>query len=83
VALSGGIDSALTATIATDAIGAANVHALLRPSRNSSDHSVTDAEELVKRQGIEGRTVPIQPMVEAFEAGIDIDGLAAENLQAA
>ncbi|WP_046471350.1 NAD+ synthase [Allosalinactinospora lopnorensis] len=82
VALSGGIDSALTAAIATDAVGAANVHALLLPSRYSSGHSVADAEELVKRQEIEGRTFPIQPMVEAFEGSVGLDGLAAENLQA-
>src|SRR6266487_2035246 len=60
LALSGGIDSALTATIAADAIGPDRVHVVLMPSRYSSDHSVTDAEDLVKRQGIHGRTVPIQ-----------------------
>jgi NAD+ synthase (glutamine-hydrolysing) len=81
--LSGGIDSALTATIAADAIGPHRVHTVLLPSRYSSDHSVTDAEELIKRQGLPGRTVPIRPMVDAFEAELDgIGGLAAENLQA-
>jgi len=80
--LSGGIDSALTATIAADAIGADRVHVVLMPSRYSSDHSVGDAEELVKRQGVHGRTVPIRPMVDAFEAELDLHGLAAENLQA-
>ncbi|HTS95948.1 MAG TPA: NAD+ synthase [Streptosporangiaceae bacterium] len=82
LALSGGIDSALTATIAADAIGPARVHVVLMPSRYSSDHSVTDAEDLVKRQGVHGRTVPIRPMVDAFEAELDLSGLAAENLQA-
>jgi NAD+ synthase (glutamine-hydrolysing) len=83
LALSGGIDSALTATIAADAIGPDQVHVVLMPSRYSSDHSVTDAEELVKRQGLHGRTVPIGSMVDAFEAELDgIGGLAAENLQA-
>src|SRR5215475_601573 len=62
LALSGGIDSALTATIAADAVGPENVHVLLLPSRYSSDHSVTDAEDLVKRQGLQGRTVPIRSM---------------------
>ncbi|HEV7936036.1 MAG TPA: NAD+ synthase [Actinomadura sp.] len=80
--LSGGIDSALVATIASDAIGPENVHAILMPSRYSSDHSVTDAEELVKRQGIHSRTVPIRDVVEAYEADLDLHGLAAENLQA-
>jgi NAD+ synthase (glutamine-hydrolysing) len=82
LALSGGIDSALTTTIAVDAIGADRVHVVLMPSRYSSDHSVTDAEDLVKRQGVHARTVPIAPMVDAFEASLDLHGLAAENLQA-
>jgi NAD+ synthase (glutamine-hydrolysing) len=80
--LSGGIDSALVATIASDAIGPENVHAVLMPSRYSSDHSITDAEDLVKRQGIHARTVPIRGIVEAYEAELDLTGLAAENLQA-
>ena len=82
VGLSGGIDSALTATIAADAIGPGRVHVVLMPSRYSSDHSVGDAEELVKRQGLHSRTVPIAPMVDAFEAELGLHGLAAENLQA-
>ncbi|HEV2450421.1 MAG TPA: NAD+ synthase [Streptosporangiaceae bacterium] len=83
LALSGGIDSALTATIAADAIGPDRVHAVLMPSRYSSDHSVTDAEDLIKRQGLHARTVPIQSMVDAFEAELEgLGGLAAENLQA-
>jgi NAD+ synthase (glutamine-hydrolysing) len=80
--LSGGIDSALTATIAADAIGPGNVNVVLMPSRYSSDHSVGDAEDLVKRQGLNDRTVAIAPMVEAFESELDLHGLAAENLQA-
>ncbi|TQM70204.1 NH(3)-dependent NAD(+) synthetase [Actinomadura hallensis] len=80
--LSGGIDSALVATIASDAVGPENVHAVLLPSRYSSEGSVIDAEDLVKRQGISSRIVPIAGMVEAFEAQLDLHGLAAENLQA-
>ena len=80
--LSGGIDSALTATIAADAIGADLVHAVLMPSQYSSVHSLTDAEDLVKRQGLHARTVPIAPMVDAFQADLQLTGLAAENLQA-
>jgi NAD+ synthase (glutamine-hydrolysing) len=82
LALSGGIDSALTATIAADAIGPEQVHVVLMPSRYSSAHSVGDAEDLVKRQGLHARTVPITPMVDAFGAELGLTGLAAENLQA-
>ncbi len=84
LALSGGIDSALTATIAADAIGPENVYVVLMPSRYSSEGSVTDAEDLVKRQGIHGRTVPIQAIVDAFRGELGdfpADGLPAENLQ--
>jgi NAD+ synthase (glutamine-hydrolysing) len=87
LALSGGIDSALTATIAADAIGPGNVHVVLMPSRYSSDHSVTDAEDLVKRQGLHAVTIPIASVVDAFTeeltpAGFPESGLPAENLQA-
>jgi NAD+ synthase (glutamine-hydrolysing) len=82
LALSGGIDSALTATIAADAIGPDRVHVVLMPSRYSSDHSVSDAEDLAKRQGLHAQTVPIRSMVDAFEAELGLSGLAAENLQA-
>ena len=82
LALSGGIDSALTATIAADAVGPDRVHVVLMPSRYSSDHSVTDAEDLAKRQCLHARTVPIRSMVDAFEAELSLSGLAAENLQA-
>jgi NAD+ synthase (glutamine-hydrolysing) len=85
LALSGGIDSALTATIAADAIGPENVYVVLMPSRWSSDHSVTDAEDLVKRQGVHARTIAIQDIVDAFKAGLGegfpATGLPAENLQ--
>ncbi|HEX6524007.1 MAG TPA: NAD+ synthase [Streptosporangiaceae bacterium] len=85
--LSGGIDSALTATIAADAIGPDNVHVVLMPSRYSTEHSVDDADELVRRQGLHAVTVPIKSMVEAFAeelapAGFPETGLPAENLQA-
>ncbi len=85
--LSGGIDSALTATIAADAVGPDKVYTVLMPSRYSSDHSITDAEDLVRRQGLHAETVPIKPMVDGFEAalspaGFPDKGLPAENLQA-
>jgi NAD+ synthase (glutamine-hydrolysing) len=85
LALSGGIDSALTATIAADAIGPENVHVILMPSRWSSDHSVSDAEDLVKRQGVHSRTIAIQDIVDALKSGLGegfpATGLPAENLQ--
>jgi NAD+ synthase (glutamine-hydrolysing) len=79
--LSGGIDSALTATIAADAIGPGRVHVVLMPSRYSSDHSIGDAEDLVKRQGLHARTIPIRPVVDACQAELDLHGPAEENLQ--
>jgi NAD+ synthase (glutamine-hydrolysing) len=79
--LSGGIDSALVATIAADALGGDQVHVVLMPSAYSSEHSVSDAEDLAKRQGLHARTVPIAPMVDAFQAELHLEGLAAENLQ--
>ncbi len=82
IGLSGGIDSALTATIAADAVGPDLVHVVLMPSRHSSGHSVSDAEDLVKRQGLHASTVPIAAMVDAFESELVLHGLAAENLQA-
>jgi NAD+ synthase (glutamine-hydrolysing) len=87
LALSGGIDSALTATIAADAVGPSNVHVVLMPSRYSSDHSITDAEDLVRRQGLNALTIPIAPMVDAFgdaltPHGFPEKGLPPENLQA-
>ncbi len=84
LALSGGIDSALVATIAADAIGPQNVHVILMPSKWSSDHSVSDAEDLVERQGLNARTIPIQAIVDAFSDGLGdfpLSGLPAENLQ--
>ena len=80
--LSGGIDSALTATIAADAIGPSRVHVVLMPSRYSSAHSLADAEELVRRQGLTSQVVPIADIVTAFEKEVGLSGLAAENLQA-
>jgi NAD+ synthase (glutamine-hydrolysing) len=84
LALSGGIDSALVATIAADAVGPENVSVILMPSKWSSDHSVTDAEDLVERQGINARTIAIQSIVDAFRDGLGdfpVSGLPAENLQ--
>ena len=79
--LSGGIDSALVATIAADALGPDQVHVVMMPSAYSSGHSVSDAEDLAKRQGLHAQTVPIAPMVDAFQTELSLEGLAAENLQ--
>jgi NAD+ synthase (glutamine-hydrolysing) len=82
IAVSGGIDSALTAAIACDAIGAANVHGVSMPSSYSSEHSKSDAVELAERTGLRFQTVPIAAMVDAFLGSIELTGLAEENLQA-
>lgn len=80
--LSGGIDSALVASLACDALGADRVFGVSMPSRYSSDHSRTDAQELAQRTGLRFREVPIEPMFAAFQGSLNVDGLAAENLQA-
>ena len=80
--LSGGIDSTLVAALACDAIGAENVYGISNPSAYSSEHSKTDAAELAERTGLNFCIVPIGPAVDAFASMIDIDGIAAENLQA-
>lgn len=81
IGLSGGIDSALVAAIACDAVGAANVYGVAMPSRYSSDHSIGDAEELARRTGLHFRTVPIAPMFDAYMGSLGLTGLAEENLQ--
>ena len=63
VGLSGGIDSALTATVAADALGAEHVHGVLMPSRYSSEGSVTDARALAELLGIEALELPIEGAV--------------------
>ncbi|MGH8960787.1 MAG: NAD+ synthase [Jatrophihabitantaceae bacterium] len=80
--LSGGIDSAVVAAIAADAIGGANVHGVSLPSRYSSEHSRSDAEDLAERIGAQYREVPIAPMVDAFVGSLGLTGLAEENVQA-
>jgi NAD+ synthase (glutamine-hydrolysing) len=81
--LSGGIDSAVTATIAVDAIGAEHVHTVALPSAYSSQHSLDDAADLARRQGTQHRVIPIAPMVDAYREALGgLKGLAEENLQA-
>lgn len=81
IGLSGGIDSALVAAIACDALGAQNVYGVSMPSKYSSDHSKGDAAELARRTGLNFRTVPIEPMFDAYMASLGLTGLAEENLQ--
>ena len=80
--MSGGIDSALVAAIACDAVGPQNVHGVRMPSEYSSAHSLSDAAESAQRTGMNLRTVPINDMVNAYQQNLDLSGLAAENLQA-
>jgi NAD+ synthase (glutamine-hydrolysing) len=67
IALSGGIDSTIVAVIAVDALGAENVTGVSLPSRYSSGHSVSDAEDLAKRLGIKLWKLPIEPAHRGFE----------------
>ena len=80
--LSGGIDSAVCAALAVDAIGAKNVFGVSLPSKYSSDHSLSDAAALAKNTGLVYSTEPIEPYVEQFVEKLSLSGLAAENLQA-
>jgi NAD+ synthase (glutamine-hydrolysing) len=81
IGLSGGIDSALVAAIACDALGAQNVYGISMPSKYSSDHSKGDAAELARRTGLNFRTVPSEPMFDAYMSSLGLTGLAEENLQ--
>ncbi len=85
--LSGGIDSALVAAIASQALGADNVLGVLMPSPYSSAHSITDAEDLVNILGINSQKLPIKEAMEAYDtilepmfAGTEF-GVAEENIQ--
>jgi NAD+ synthase (glutamine-hydrolysing) len=82
VGLSGGIDSALVAALAVDALGPDRVHGVGMPSKYSSEHSLADAEQIAKNTGLGFRVVEIQSMVDAFRKQVDLTGLAEENLQA-
>ncbi|PKQ17660.1 MAG: NAD(+) synthase, partial [Actinobacteria bacterium HGW-Actinobacteria-8] len=80
--VSGGIDSALTAAIAADALGGENVVGVAMPSSFSSKHSKDDAADLAKRIGADFRVQPIAPMVDAFQGQLALTGVSVENLQA-
>ena len=80
--LSGGIDSTLCGAIAVDALGPERVFGVSNPSEYSTEHSRSDAAELARRTGLDLRTIPIAPMVKAFQDSLGLTGLAEENLQA-
>jgi NAD+ synthase (glutamine-hydrolysing) len=89
VGLSGGIDSALTATIACDAVGANHVFGVSMPGPYSSEHSISDAKELAHRNKLHLRQVSIEQPLESFGAAITneqgkslVNGVVEENLQA-
>lgn len=87
IGLSGGIDSTIVATIAVDALGAEHVRGISMPSRYSSEHSRSDAQDLADRLGIAFSTIPIEPAHHAFQGmlrdilGGNVAGLTDENLQ--
>lgn len=80
--VSGGIDSALVAALACDALGPQNVYGVSMPSRFSSQHSQDDAADLAQRTGMHIRTVDVEPMIHEFTARLSLKDLAAENVQA-
>src|SRR5690606_14374228 len=86
--LSGGIDSALSAVVAVDALGPERVHAVMMPSRYTTESSLEDARAVADALGIRLDTIPIEPAVEAFDAmlepifaGLEPD-ITEENIQA-
>jgi NAD+ synthase (glutamine-hydrolysing) len=85
--LSGGIDSAVVCALAAEALGAENVMAVLLPSRFSTDHSITDAEDLVKNLGCKSETIAIKSVTEALEKALEPQfkglpfNIAEENIQ--
>lgn len=90
--LSGGVDSALVATIAVDALGSKNVLGVAMPTRYSSEHSLADARELARNLGVRFEVIDVDPMFQSYIAqlGPQLDGLAPpgpsdvtwENVQA-
>ncbi|AMM22431.1 NAD+ synthetase [Frondihabitans sp. PAMC 28766] len=80
--LSGGIDSAVCAALAADALGGSCVFGVSMPSQWSSDHSRSDADDVAERIGVNYTVEPIKDLVEPFERQLKLTGLAAENVQA-
>jgi NAD+ synthase (glutamine-hydrolysing) len=84
LALSGGIDSALVALLAVDALGPERVTCVVMPSPHSSDETQGDARRIAANLGCEVLEIPIEPMMAGYAAALDgmLTGLAAENIQA-
>ncbi|CAN2183264.1 NAD synthetase [Candidatus Nanopelagicaceae bacterium] len=82
VGLSGGIDSALVAALAIDALGPDRVHGVAMPSKYSSEHSIEDAQLMAANTGLIFSAIEIQKMVDAFLKEVELTGLAEENVQA-
>ncbi len=88
IGLSGGIDSAVTAALAVEALGKESVYGVAMPSRISSDHSVDDAEQLSTNLGIDHRVIPINKIHKVAEETLapsfkgTTPGVAEENIQA-
>src|SRR5690606_35445055 len=86
--LSGGIDSALSAVVAVDALGPERVHAVMMPSRYTTESSLEDARAVADALGIRLDTIPIEPAVEAFAAMLEPifaalePDITEENIQA-
>ncbi|PJM72539.1 NAD+ synthase [Bifidobacterium primatium] len=80
--LSGGIDSALVAAMAADACGGGHVWGVSMPSMYSSDGSKDDAADLARNLGAHYDIQPIEPLFNAYQSQLGLDGVAAENLQA-
>jgi len=85
--LSGGLDSAVTAALAAEALGPENVLGVLLPSEYSPQHSLEDARALAENLGMEQRTIPIMPIFHSYLRSLNRSGeaemdLAEENLQA-
>jgi NAD+ synthase (glutamine-hydrolysing) len=80
--LSGGIDSAVCAALAVDALGADAVHGVSMPSRYSSEHSRSDAADAAARTGLHFQVQPIAGMVDSFVEQLQLTGVSEENVQA-
>ncbi|MEM8506106.1 MAG: NAD+ synthase [Cyanobacteria bacterium P01_D01_bin.1] len=87
IGLSGGVDSALVSAIAAEALGPENVLGILMPSPHSSDHSISDAEQLAKTIGITTQKLPIGTLMSGYDTTLDSlfegteSGVTEENLQ--
>lgn len=82
IGLSGGIDSAIVASLAVDALGAENVYGIGMPSKYSSSHSLLDAQTLAMNTGLHFQVIEIEPIIAEFVKTLALRGVAEENVQA-